>query len=296
MACAPKGRHPRSRVAAAARFGPCSVTHCHAPPARRKYVELCVCSYSTRQVTPPHPPCQGLAVPRPPDPRLGPLPHHGGHGTSPAHSRPLPLLTTTRVDPSRCTTPLCSYTAPDTAEEAGQGSHSRTVRVRIRIRAMHTDHAIRRALVRAQILRATSTSSPIPPTYYKSLSQSLSQAFADGIYLKDGPPKSDEKVAPPNPLTDPNAMDGMMAGMKTQMVMMVPQMVIMGWINFFFQGFVLSTCLVQFASRPTKPFQSNFRFPLRSASSPCFSAASRPRTWTSAGCLRCLGIFSTSLG
>ncbi len=31
-----------------------------------------------------------------------------------------------------------------------------------------------------------------------------------------------------------------MAGMKTQMVMMVPQMVIMGWINFFFQGFVLS--------------------------------------------------------
>lgn len=37
-------------------------------------------------------------------------------------------------------------------------------------------------------------------------------------------------------------MDGMMAGMKTQMVMMVPQMVIMGWINFFFQGFVLSEC------------------------------------------------------
>jgi hypothetical protein len=38
---------------------------------------------------------------------------------------------------------------------------------------------------------------------------------------------------------DPAAMDGMMAGMKTQMVMMVPQMVIMGWINFFFQGFIL---------------------------------------------------------
>jgi hypothetical protein len=35
-------------------------------------------------------------------------------------------------------------------------------------------------------------------------------------------------------------MDGMMAGMKAQMVMMVPQMVIMAWINFFFQGFVLS--------------------------------------------------------
>lgn len=61
------------------------------------------------------------------------------------------------------------------------------------------------------------------------------------MYLKDGPLKEgDAPAAPPNPLTDPGAMDGMMAGMKTQMVMMVPQMVIMGWINFFFQGFVLS--------------------------------------------------------
>jgi len=47
-------------------------------------------------------------------------------------------------------------------------------------------------------------------------------------------------------------MDGMMAGMKTQMVMMVPQMVIMGWINFFFQGFVLS----QFASMLFRRFPS----------------------------------------
>ncbi|KAI0921334.1 hypothetical protein AcW1_004659 [Taiwanofungus camphoratus] len=96
-----------------------------------------------------------------------------------------------------------------------------------------------RALMRSQILRATSANSPIPPTYYKSISQHLSQAFADGTYLKDGPPKGDSSAAPPNPLTDPTAMDSMMAGMKTQMVMMVPQMVIMGWINFFFQGFVL---------------------------------------------------------
>ena len=45
-------------------------------------------------------------------------------------------------------------------------------------------------------------------------------------------------------MTDPAAMDGMMAGMKTQMVMMVPQMIIMGWINFFFQGFVLSAFII----------------------------------------------------
>ena len=58
--------------------------------------------------------------------------------------------------------------------------------------------------------------------------------------MKDGPVKGDAPTTPPNPLSDPAAMDGMMSGMKTQMVMMVPQMVIMGWINFFFQGFVLS--------------------------------------------------------
>lgn len=105
----------------------------------------------------------------------------------------------------------------------------------------------RRALVRAQVLRATSTSSPLPPLYYRALSSHLSQAFTDGSYLKDGPPSTDPdaaKAGPVNPLTDPGAMEGMMDGMKKQMVMMVPQMVIMGWINFFFQGFVLSMCLL----------------------------------------------------
>ncbi|EAU84689.2 hypothetical protein CC1G_00208 [Coprinopsis cinerea okayama7 len=97
-----------------------------------------------------------------------------------------------------------------------------------------------RALARSQILRSTAARSPLPPMYYSTISDSLSSAFAAGTYLKDGPPKpGDAPTAPPNPLTDPSAMDGMMAGMKTQMVMMVPQMVIMGWINFFFQGFVL---------------------------------------------------------
>lgn len=96
----------------------------------------------------------------------------------------------------------------------------------------------RRALARSQILRATSANSPIPPNYYNSISKHLSDAFQSGTYLKDG--GKETTTAPPNPLTDPAAMDGMMSGMKTQMVMMVPQMVIMGWINFFFQGFVLS--------------------------------------------------------
>jgi hypothetical protein len=105
-----------------------------------------------------------------------------------------------------------------------------------------SDATSRRALVRSNVLRATSTYSPIPFHFYQAISQDLSKAFAEGTYLKDGPPKQGEPSAPPNPLSDPAAMDGMMAGMRTQMVMMVPQMIVMGWINFFFEGFVLSTC------------------------------------------------------
>jgi hypothetical protein len=75
------------------------------------------------------------------------------------------------------------------------------------------------------------------------MSSHLAQAFESGLYLKDGPSAngstSSSPVNPPNPL-DPSAMEGMMGGLKTQAVMMVPQMLLMGWINFFFQGFVLS--------------------------------------------------------
>ena len=107
----------------------------------------------------------------------------------------------------------------------------------------HITSVLRRAIVRSNILRISATHSPIPPPFYTAISHHLSEAFAAGTYLKDGPPTTGEgPTPPPNPLTDPGAMDGMMAGMKTQMVMMVPQMVIMAWINFFFQGFVLSEC------------------------------------------------------
>jgi hypothetical protein len=47
-----------------------------------------------------------------------------------------------------------------------------------------------------------------------------------------------------NPLADPAQMEGMMDGMKKQAVMMIPNMVVMQWINVFFSGFVLSTSRV----------------------------------------------------
>ena len=65
----------------------------------------------------------------------------------------------------------------------------------------------------------------------------LVQGYKDGVFLKD--PENRGKAAA-NPMTDPAAMEGMMGMMKGNMMMMVPQTVIMGWINAFFAGFVIS--------------------------------------------------------
>ena len=188
----------------------------------------------------------------------------------------------------------------------------------------------RRALLRAQVLRATSARSPIPPHIYRSISLHLDDSFAAGKYLKDGPLKEGEgPPAAPNILSDPSAMDGMMAGMKTQMVMMVPQMVIMGWINFFFQGFVLSECFrcLNYIPTHTKPLliflrnavqkvgrrvfllliseprtrftnricseQSNSHSPSLWDSSRCCNEGSRPPTWMCDGYHLSRGISST---
>jgi hypothetical protein len=110
----------------------------------------------------------------------------------------------------------------------------------------------RRALTRSQLLRTTSAYSPLAPPFYYTISQNLKQGFADGIYLKDGPPPPKKAVTkggdsdepgfpqPPSLFSDPGQLDGMMSQFKTQTVVMIPQMVIMGWVNFFFSGFVAS--------------------------------------------------------
>ena len=62
------------------------------------------------------------------------------------------------------------------------------------------------------------------------------QAFQQGKYLKD--PANRGKPAA-NPMTDPSAMEGMVGMMKGNMMMMIPQTLIMSWINAFFAGFVI---------------------------------------------------------
>ncbi|KAI1094200.1 transmembrane protein [Rostrohypoxylon terebratum] len=64
----------------------------------------------------------------------------------------------------------------------------------------------------------------------------LINAYESGAFLKD-PDRRGQP--PPNPMTDPGAMDGMMGMMKNNMAMMIPNTLIMSWINAFFSGFVI---------------------------------------------------------
>ncbi|KAK0730714.1 integral membrane protein DUF106-domain-containing protein [Lasiosphaeris hirsuta] len=64
----------------------------------------------------------------------------------------------------------------------------------------------------------------------------LTTDYESGAYLKD-PERRGQ--APPNPMTDPSSMDGMMGMMKNQMAMIVPNTLIMSWINAFFSGYVI---------------------------------------------------------
>ncbi|EON97779.1 putative transmembrane protein 111 protein [Phaeoacremonium minimum UCRPA7] len=64
----------------------------------------------------------------------------------------------------------------------------------------------------------------------------LITAYESGAYLKA---PENRGQAPPNPMTDPNAMEGMMGMMKNQMAMIIPNTLIMSWINAFFSGYVI---------------------------------------------------------
>lgn len=99
-----------------------------------------------------------------------------------------------------------------------------------------------RSLLRGMNLR--SNSSAISPSAFASRKNYLVSAYKDGIFLKD--PDNRGKPAG-NPMTDPAAMEGMMGMMKGNMAMMIPQTLIMGWINAFFAGFVISMPDIDFS-------------------------------------------------
>ena len=92
-----------------------------------------------------------------------------------------------------------------------------------------------RSLMRAQALRANHQQ------ISKSAFERRKDFFIDGV--KDGRFLADLEnrgKAKPNPMSDPAMMEGMMGMMKGNVAMMVPQSLIMGWINAFFSGYVIS--------------------------------------------------------
>jgi hypothetical protein len=95
-----------------------------------------------------------------------------------------------------------------------------------------------RSLMRGMNLRQNANS--ISPSAFASRKAYLVSGFQSGAFLKN--PDSKDQPAP-NPMTDPAAMEGMMGMMKGNMTMIIPQTLIMGWINAFFSGFVICMLL-----------------------------------------------------
>lgn len=93
----------------------------------------------------------------------------------------------------------------------------------------------RQALIRAMNLRANA-SSVLTPSSLAPRKEYLISAFKNGEFLKEPEARGQ---GPPNPMSDPAAMEGMMGMLKGNMMMMIPQSLIMGWINAFFSGFVI---------------------------------------------------------
>lgn len=79
-------------------------------------------------------------------------------------------------------------------------------------------------------------SAVLTPSSLASRKTYLVSGFKNGAFLKDPDARG---AGAPNPMTDPAGMDAMMGMMKGNMAMMIPQSLIMGWINAFFSGFVI---------------------------------------------------------
>ncbi|KAI9479882.1 hypothetical protein LPJ55_001123 [Coemansia sp. RSA 990] len=90
-----------------------------------------------------------------------------------------------------------------------------------------------KALMRGQTL--AQSNSYIPASAFANRKAYLCQAYENGTFLKN---KSKDQ-SPVNLMADPKNMEVMMDGMKKQMMGIVPQTLIMGWIQFFFSGFIL---------------------------------------------------------
>ena len=92
-----------------------------------------------------------------------------------------------------------------------------------------------RSLVRGVNLRTNAQ--VLSPGSFATRKAYMVQAYQEGKFLAEPELRGKPR---PNPMSDPAAMEGMMGMMKGNMAMMIPQTLIMGWINAFFSGFVIS--------------------------------------------------------
>ncbi|RMZ79422.1 hypothetical protein DV738_g3278, partial [Chaetothyriales sp. CBS 135597] len=94
---------------------------------------------------------------------------------------------------------------------------------------------------RSNIIRGTNlrnnASAALSKASFDSRKEYLIDNYKKGTFLKGGPESRGQSA--PNPMSDPAAMDGMMGMLKGNMAMMIPQTLIMSWINAFFAGFVI---------------------------------------------------------
>ncbi|KAK4981715.1 hypothetical protein LTR66_009768 [Elasticomyces elasticus] len=91
-----------------------------------------------------------------------------------------------------------------------------------------------RSLLRGANLRQNCAQ--ISPSSFAARRSYLIQAYKDGLFLAEPNARGKPRA---NPMTDPAMMEGMMGMMKGNVAMMVPQSLIMGWINAFFSGYVI---------------------------------------------------------
>ncbi len=97
-----------------------------------------------------------------------------------------------------------------------------------------------RSLLRSANLRMNYAQ--ISPAAFQKRREWWIESARDGKFLADPDARGKGK---PNPMSDPAMMEGMMGMMKGNVAMMVPQSLIMGWINAFFSGYVISESLFE---------------------------------------------------
>ena len=104
----------------------------------------------------------------------------------------------------------------------------------------------RNILTRASALRMNYPM--IPPASVGARKTFLARVLTNGSYLDPETKRLQEKALnrkpdemPESPFNNEAMMENMMEQAKRSLLMMVPQTMIMGWVNFFFTGFVLST-------------------------------------------------------